>query len=167
MIEAVLPFLLVAQGVLGGVDTVLNHEMLARLPKRHEARPELALHVGREAIWALLLSGLAWFAWHGAYAWIIAALLALEVAITALDELTENRIRVAPQNERVLHLFLAINVGLIVASVFSWSSEPTAIVRRDYGVLSWIITGFAAAAAFWAVRDFFAWRRLRHATVTA
>lgn len=165
--EAVLPFLLVVQGMLAGVDTVLNHEILARLPKRPEARPELALHVGREAIWAVLLVGLAWFAWHGAYAWIIAALLALEITITALDELTENRIRVAPQNERVLHLFLAINVGLIVASVFSWSSEPTAIVRRDSGLLSWIITGFGAAAAFWAVRDFFAWRRLRHASVTA
>ena len=165
--EAVLPFLLVAQGVLGGVDTVLNHEMLARLPKRPEARPELALHVGREATWAMLLVGLAWFAWHGAFAWIIAALLALEIAITALDELTENRIRVAPQNERVLHLFLAINVGLIVASVFSWTGEPTAMVRRDHGALSWIITGFGAAAAFWALRDFVAWRRLRRATVTA
>ena len=165
--EAVLPFLLVAQGVLAGVDTVLNHEMLARLPQRADARPELALHVGREAIWALLLIGLAWFAWHGAYAWIIAALLALEIAITALDEVTENRIRVAPHNERVLHLFLAINVGLIVASVFSWAGEPSAMVRRDYGVLSWVITAFGAAAAFWAARDFFAWRRLRHASVAA
>lgn len=66
--EAVLPILRVAQAMLAGVDTVLNHELLARLPKRPEARPELALHVGREAIWAGLLVGLAWFAWHGAYA---------------------------------------------------------------------------------------------------
>jgi len=165
--EAVLPFLLVAQGVLGGLDTVLNHEVLARLPQRPEARPELALHVGREAIWALLLIGLAWFGWHGAYAWLIVALLALEIAITALDELTENRIRVTPHNERVLHLLLAINVGLIVASVYSLSGEPSAMVRRDYGFLSWIITGFGAAAAFWAARDFFAWRRLRRASVAA
>lgn len=165
--EAVLPFLLVAQGVLAGVDTVLNHELLARLPKRAEAGPELALHVGREALWALLLVGLAWFAWHGAAAWIIVALLALEIAITAFDELVENRIRVLPANERVLHLFLAINVGLIAASVFPWSVEPSAIVRRDYGVVSWIITAFGAAAAYWSVRDLVAWRRLRHATVAA
>lgn len=165
--EAVLPFLLVAQGLLAGVDTVLNHEMLARLPKRPEARPELALHVGRETIWAVLLVGLAWFAWHGAFTWIIAGLLALEIAITALDEVTENRIRVAPHNERVLHLFLAINVGLIVASVLPWSGDPSAMVRRDFGLLSWIITGFGAAAAFWALRDFLAWRRLRRASVAA
>jgi hypothetical protein len=163
--EAVLPFLLVAQGVLAGVDTVLNHELLAGLPKRAEARPELALHVGREAIWAALLIGLAWFAWHGAFAWAIAGLLAIEIATTAFDELIENRIRVLPANERVLHLFLAINVGLIVASVFSWSGEPTAVVQRDYGALSWLITAFGAAAAFWSVRDFVAWRR--HATVAA
>jgi hypothetical protein len=165
--EAVLPFLLVAQGVLAGVDTVLNHEFLARLPKRPEARPELALHVAREAIWAALLIGLAWFAWHGAFAWVIAGLLAIEIAVTAFDELIENRIRVLPANERVLHLFLAINVGLIVASVFSSSGEPTAIVRRDHGVLSWLITGLGAAAAFWSVRDLVGWRRLRHATVIA
>lgn len=165
--EAVLPILLVAQGVLAGVDTVLNHELLARLPRRPEARPELALHVGREAIWAGLLVALAWFAWHGAYAWLIAALLATEIAITAFDELVENRIRVAPQNERVLHLFLAINVGLIVASVLSWTGEPSALVRRDYGVLSWLITGFGATAAFWSVRDFVAWRNLRRASVAA
>ena len=169
--EALLPFLLVAQGVLGGIDTVLNHEMLAHLPKRHEARPELALHVGREAIWALLFIGLAWFAWHGAYAWIIAALLGFEIAVTALDELVENRIRVLPHNERVLHLFLALNVGLILAAVvalvFSWSGEPTAMVRRDYGMFSWVITAFAAAAAVWALRDLLAWRRLRRASVAA
>ena len=47
------------------------------------------------------------------------------------------------------------------------SGEPTVIVRRDYGLLSWIISGFGAAAAFWAVRDFFAWRRLRRASVVA
>ena len=165
--EAVLPILLVAQGVLAGVDTVLNHELLARLPKRPEARPELALHVAREAIWAGLLVALAWFGWHGAYAWLIAALLATEIAITAFDELVENRIRVAPQNERVLHLFLAINVGLIVASVLCWTGEPSALVRRDYGVLSWVITGFGATAAFWSVRDFIAWRSLRRASVAA
>jgi hypothetical protein len=88
-----------------------------------------------------------------------------------LDELVENRIRVLPHNERVLHLFLALNVGLILAAVvalvFSWSGEPTAMVRRDYGMFSWVITAFAAAAAVWALRDLLAWRRLRRASVAA
>lgn len=168
--ESVLPFVLVAQGLLAGVDTVVNHELLAGLPKRADARPELALHVVREAAWAALFAGLAWFAWHGAFAWVIAALLLIEIGVTACDELVENRIRVLPQNERVLHLFLAINVGLLVAVlaplVLGWSDEPTRLEPRDHGALSWVISAFAAAAAFWAVRDFVAWRRLR-ATVAA
>jgi hypothetical protein len=163
--EGLLPFVLVAQGLMAGVDTVLNHELLARLPKRPAARPELALHVVREAVWAALFAGLAWFAWHGALAWVIAALLALEIGITARDELIENRIRVLPQNERVLHLFLALNVGILLALlvplVLAWSDEPTGLQRRDHGALSWVITAFAAAAAFWSVRDLVAWRRLR------
>jgi hypothetical protein len=163
--EAVLPFLLIAQGAMGGVDTVLNHEHVARLPHRPEARPELGLHVLREAIWASLFFGLAWFAWHGAAALAIAALMAAEIVVTACDEFVENRIRVLPQNERVLHLFLALNVGLLVAVLvpllFAWAAEPSGLVRRDHGLLSWAISAFAAAAAFWSVRDFFAWRRLK------
>jgi uncharacterized protein len=150
---------------MGGVDTVLNHELIARLPQRPQARPELGLHVLREAIWAILFFGLAWFEWHGAAAWIIGALLAAEIAITACDEFVENRIRVLPQNERVLHLFLALNVGLLLAVLVpllcAWVAEPTGLVRHHHGLLSWAISGFAAAAAFWSMRDFFAWRRLK------
>jgi len=63
--EALLPMILVVQGVMGGIDT-------------------------------LLFLGLGWFAWHGAATLAIAALLVAEVAITACDELVENRIRVLP-----------------------------------------------------------------------
>lgn len=163
--EALLPLVLVAQGLMAGADTLLNHELLARLPQRADARPELGLHVVREAIWAALFLGLAWFSWHGALAWVIAALVATEIVVTACDELIENRIRVLPQNERVLHLFLALNVGLLVALlaplVLAWSGEPTGLQRRDHGALSWAISAFAGAAAFWSLRDLVAWRRLR------
>ena len=53
--EALLPVVLVVQGVMGGVYTLLNHEMIARLPKRPEARTEIGLHVIREAILTLNL----------------------------------------------------------------------------------------------------------------
>ena len=160
-----LPVLLVAQGVMAGVDTVLNHEVIARLPQRPEARGELGLHVLRELIWMALFAGLAWFAWHGAAAAVIAALLAVEIVVTACDELVENRIRVLPQNERVLHLFLTLNLGVIVVllapSLIDWWGQPTALSPRSYGVFSWLLTLLALPAAFWALRDFIAWRRLR------
>jgi hypothetical protein len=162
-----LPALLVAQGLMAGVDTLLNHELIARLPQRPEARTEIGLHVVRETIWAFLFAALAWSAWHGAAAAFIAAVLAAEVTITACDEFVENRSRVLPQNERVVHVFLTLNLGVIIALLamvlLDWGSRPTAVEPRNYGIASWLITPFALAAAVWAVRDLFAWRRLGYA----
>jgi hypothetical protein len=169
MTQAWLPWLLLLQGVLAGVDTLLNHELIARLPQRQEARTELGVHVFREVIWAILLFGLAWFAWQGAAAALIAALLLAEVLITAWDELVENRSRVLPHNERVLHVFLVLNLGAVITVLYpllvDWGSRPTALVAAGHGVISWIISVFAVCAAAWAVRDFLAWRRLRRASV--
>src|SRR4051812_16163838 len=101
--ESLLPWLLLAQGVVGGADTLLNHELIARLPRRPEARAEIGLHALREAIYATLFIGLACFAWHGAAAALIAALLGAEILVTSSDEFLENRSRLLPQNERVMH----------------------------------------------------------------
>jgi len=39
-----------------------------------------------------------------------------------VDEWTENRIRVLPQNERVLHIFLTLR----------WVEQPTELVPADH-----------------------------------
>ena len=167
--EALLPVLLIAQGVMGGIDTLLNHELIARLPQRPQARTEVGLHVVREAIWAVLFAGLAWWAWHGAAAAALAAVVAAEVVITAWDEFVENRTRVLPQNERVLHVFLTLNLGLIVALLvpllLAWGKQPSALVPQNHGIPSWILTLLALSAAAWSLRDLVAWRRLRRDTV--
>lgn len=171
MTEAWLPWLLLVQGVLGGVDTLLNHELIARLPQRHDTRTEVGIHVFREVIWAILLGGLAWFAWHGAAAAVIAGLLGAEVLATAWDEFVENRSRVLPQNERVLHVFLTLNLGAIILvlapALAEWGARPTALVPAGHGVLSWIISVLAICAAAWAVRDTLAWLRLRRGSFTS
>ena len=160
----VLPALLAAQGLMGGIDTVLNHELIEKLPRRPEARGEIGLHSIREAIYACLFGGLAWFAWQGAWAWLLAALLVGEVINTACDEWTENRIRVLPQNERVLHVFLTLNLGAIIVvlgpAIAEWAATPTGFSPRNHGVLSWLLTAFAVLGVFWSLRDFLAWRRL-------
>ena len=157
--------LLVAQGVMGGIDTLLNHEVIARLPHRPESRTEVGLHVLREANYAVIFGGLAWFAWEGWAAVALAALFAFEIGITAVDELVENRTRVLPQNERVLHVFLTLNLGLIVAVavplLVQWFGEPTGWEARGFGGLSWALTVLALSGAMWAARDFIAWRRLK------
>jgi hypothetical protein len=163
-LDTLLAFVLVLHGVMGGVDTLLNHEYLERLPKRPEARREIGLHSMREAIYAVLFAGLGWFAWHGAAAYVIAALVLAEVGVTTVDEWTENRIRVLPQNERVLHIFLTLNIGVIVAllvpTLAKWSDQPTSLVPADHGWPSWALLALAAAAAEWSVLDLVAWRRL-------
>ena len=162
--ELALLALLLVQGVLGGVDTLLNHEVIARLPHRAESRAEVGLHAVREANYATLFFGLAWFAWEGWAAAVLAGLVVFEVAITAIDEWLENRTRVLPQNERVLHVFLTLNLGLIAAVLapllWEWFARPTAWQGRGYGGLSWALTALAFASAFWSLRDAVAWRRL-------
>lgn len=163
--ESPLVALLVAQGILGGIDTLLNHELIERLPYRLEARTEIGLHALREAIYGSLFLGLAWLAWHGALALVIAGLVFAEVLVSASDELVENKIRVLPQNERVLHFFLALNLGLIIAALLStlagWFSLPTGLARADHGLITWALSLLGIGAAAWSVRDLLAWRRLR------
>jgi hypothetical protein len=156
--------ILLAQGALGAFDTLYNHEHVERLRHRPQARPELVLHAIRESIYAALFLGLAWFAWQGAAALAIGALVAAEVAITALDEAVENRSRVLPQNERVLHVFLTLNLGLIVAALVpvlgDWAARPTGIVFESHGLPSIALTALGLASATWSALDGFASRRL-------
>ncbi|HET6757070.1 MAG TPA: hypothetical protein VFH21_05605 [Burkholderiales bacterium] len=162
--DTLLPVLLVAQGVMGAVDTLVNHELIERLPHRSEARTEIGLHSIREAVYATLFGGLAWFAWHGALAAVIGVLLVSEVLVTACDEFIENHTRVVPQNERVLHVFLTLNLGLLIAVVMptllSWAARPTALIPISHGMLSWALSALAIAALVWSLRDLLAWRRL-------
>ncbi|HEX2567555.1 MAG TPA: hypothetical protein VHL85_11905 [Burkholderiales bacterium] len=162
-----LPIALLAQGALGAVDTLFNHELVERLPTRPEARGEIGLHSMREAVYAVLMAGVGCFEWHGAAALVLTALLLLEVLITALDEAVENRIRVLPQNERVLHVLLTLNLGIVIAllapMLFEWSSYPSALAPVDRGLAGWLLLALGVASAEWSVLDFFAWRELRRA----
>jgi hypothetical protein len=166
--ELLLPALLFMQGVIGGIDTLLNHEMIARLPHRTEARTEIGVHVLREATYGVLFLSLGWHAWHGGYAVFIGVLLVAAVIIDVIDELIENRTRVLPQNERMLHFFLILNLGCItlvlVPTLLDWASRAAALTPVDHGLLSWSLTALALAAIGWSIRDFLAWRRLRHAS---
>jgi hypothetical protein len=159
-----LPALVVLQGALGALDTLLNHEFLETLPHRRAARTEVLLHAGREAVYAALFLGFAWLAWQGAFAAVIAVLLVLEAAITLIDELVENRSRVLPQNERALHVLLTLNFGAIIAlfipTLLDWGANPTELAPAHHGWMSWALTVFGLASAAWALRDALAARRM-------
>jgi hypothetical protein len=161
------PYLLalMLHGVLGGADVILNHELLARLPQRADTGEEEALHSGREFVFTAMFLALAWFEWHGAYAWCIALLLLAEVLISMRDVVVEGDIRILPVPERILHLFLFMNLGVVVLlvglAVREWSALPSGIEPVDHGWASWVLTALAAPAIGWAVRDGLS--ALRHA----
>jgi hypothetical protein len=163
-LDTLLPVLLIVQGIIGGIDTLINHEWIARLPHRPEARREIGLHVLREAAYGMLFGAFAWFAWHGAWAWVIGLLLPVILLVDACDEFVENKTRVLPQNERLLHFGLVLNSGFIIVVALpllvAWSELPAALQPIDRGMLSWILSALALAATGWALRDFFAWRTL-------
>jgi hypothetical protein len=162
--EKILLMLLAVQGVLGGIDTLLNHELLARLPQRSEARLEVALHACREFLYGSFFVSLAWWSWLGAWSLLPAVLLGLQIAVDAFDEAVENKTRVLPQNERLLHFAITVNLGLICASLvivlWNWSGQATALARVHHGILSWTVSALGVAALLWSGRDFWAWRQL-------
>jgi phosphatidylglycerophosphate synthase len=150
-------YALVLHGLLGGLDVILNHELLARLPGQPWSGPEERMHSAREWIFFAIFASLAWFEWHGATVWWIALLFLAEVLVSARDVVIEGNTRVLPKPERVLHLFLFMNLGALVVLVgqvsLGWHRLPTSVVRTGYGWASWVLSAMALGALGWAVRD--------------
>ena len=143
---------------------LVNHELIARLPHLPEARTEIGIHVLREATYSILFLAIAWFAWHGAWAIFIAAVFLATLIIDAIDEFVENRTRILPQNERLLHFTLILNLGVIAVVMLPvllfWHAQPDQVVLVDHGVLRWLLSALGMAALGWALPAFIAWRNL-------
>jgi hypothetical protein len=150
-------YALILHGVLGGADVIINHELLARIPSRPNAGPEERMHAARELLFAAIFLSLAWFEWHGQLVWWIAALFLGEVLVSARDVVIEGDTRVLPVPERILHLFLFMNLGVLLllvgAALLGWSDAPTGLARVDYGWASWLLSVFTVLSLGWAVRD--------------
>ena len=149
--------LLSLQAAMGAFDNLWHHELQAKLPQRISARYELALHAAREAIYGIVFIGLAWFAWRGAFAAVLAALLVTELGITLADFLEEDRTRKLPPFERVLHTLLTISYGLflgVLAPVLlGWAQLPTAMAFTPHGWISWLCTLYGLGVLAWSSRN--------------
>ena len=152
------------QVVLGFGDVAVHHELIARLPWRPGAAPELRLHAARNLAYAVIFLTLAWILPLGWTAWILAALLLAEATITFIDWIVEDSSRPLPTSERVLHGLLAINFGVLLALlapiVWQWQSEQASLEFVVRGVWSWLATVAAAGLLAMAIRDFAASRRV-------
>jgi hypothetical protein len=162
--------LLLVNVVLGGWDTLWYHEYRARLASAaHLAvtRPELRLHVGRDALYTALYGVLAWWRPTGWIVVPVVAGLAAEVVMTLADFVVEDRDRPAlgglAPGERVLHSLMAVVYGamlsrLVPVLVDGWS-QPAALVTHD--APRWMAVAAVAASvgiAFSGTRDLLALR---------
>lgn len=118
----------------------------------------------REAIYGVFFGASAWSVWYGRWGFALVMLFIVVVLVDAADEWVENRTRVLPQNERILHFLMTVNLELITAAMGSllvaWTSHLTAIHAINYGVRSCLLSALAFFALVWAVRDTVAWFRL-------
>lgn len=163
--------ILSVQALIGAFDNLWHHELEAKLPQHISARYELVLHAAREGIYAVLFLGLAWVRWEGAWAWVLAGLLAVEIVITLADFIEEDVTRRLPNLERVLHTILAVSYGCFVAALapemLTWATAPTGLPFVSHGWVSLLFTLYAAGVFAWSVRNWIAVVRLYRAARTA
>lgn len=154
---SVILWFLVIQGILGAFDMFYHHEFKEKLPWRKTASTEMLLHGVRNFFYSLIFFSFGWLAWHGAYAWALAAIILIEVIITLWDFVEEDRTRKLPETERVTHAILTLNYGAIIALfipvLLEWSAAPTAFTQTNYGYLSWLMSIYAAGVFIWGIRD--------------
>ena len=157
---------LVVHGALGAFDTLYCHEWQARLPQQPWAGSELGLHALRSSLYAAIFLGIAWFEWHGAFAWLLFALFAIEYVVTLFDASVEDRTRRLSRAERLVHMILGATTGAYFALVAyhastQWLGAPTQLKLTSHGVASLILTVYAVGVLISAVRDTTASRRMR------
>ena len=160
-------WLLALQGAIGAFDTLYYHEWRARLPALAGARPELRLHAARALVYAVLFALLPRFEWRGAWAYVLASLLAAEIFITLRDFVVEDDVRRAVggvfAGERVTHTLMAIIYGAMLGNLLPaltvWRHAPTALAPHAEVVpvgLVWVLTLMSAGVALSGLRDAYA-----------
>lgn len=160
-------WLLFALGVVGAFDTLYFHEWRGRLVARPDMRPELVLHVARDALYVVIFATLPTVAWRGWWTAVLASLLVAEIVITMLDFVTEDRVRagiggVFP-GERVTHAVMGIVYGAMLAylvpTMWRWMQQPTDLALATHpvpDVLTWSLVAMAAGILLHGLRDLYA-----------
>jgi len=152
------------QIAFGAFDTLFHHEFTERLPWRASQRDELRLHGVRNLFYAAIFLVIGWMEPKGAFALALIAVLAVEIVITLMDFVEEDRSRRLPPSERVLHTLLALNYGAILAllapTLVRWGGESTGVAFVNHGALSLLCVAAACATALFGLRDLGAAARL-------
>ncbi len=80
--------------------------------------------------------------------------------VSTVDTVLEFDTRLLPVTERVAHVLLFVNFGIVIAllgqALLTWGKLPTQLVPADYGVMSWVLSALGIFALGWSIRDAFA-----------
>lgn len=158
--------LLTAQGALGAFDTVYYHEWRARLPAGGaQTRPELVLHAVRDMVYAILFGLLPRYRGQGAWAGLLALLVAFEIVITLVDFRVEDRVR-APlggtfPGERTTYTMMAIIYGAFLGTwvpvlLADWRASTGWMAVEVPGALVAVMTLMSIGVFVSGLRDFYA-----------
>ncbi len=167
----VILYILIFQGVLGGFDVMWNHEFKEKLPNKPSAALEQKIHGVRELLYAVIFLGLAWYSWNGLWAWAMAAILIIEILLTAWDFIIEDQTRKLSPVERVTHLVLSMGggayVALLIPVLWQWSLEASYLQSVNYGYTSVALSVLGIGVFCWGLRDLYSGIQLRKISYSA
>ena len=153
-------WLLFVQALLGAFDTLYYHEYRLRLAHGEATRTELRLHASRDFAYAVIIGSLGFLTWNGALAWVLFALLLVEIVITIWDFVEEDRVRRLPAGERAMHAVMGIVYGAFLAylvpDMLRWSTESTGFGPSYHGFPAWVLSLLATGVFLSGVRDLIA-----------
>ena len=156
--------LMAAQGILGALDTILHHEITEALPRRLTAGKELTIHAIRAMLYSVLFIGLSFWTWQGVWAVVLVVIFGIEIVLTLWDFVVEDKTRLLPATERVMHTVLAINGGAFIALLLinfsTWYASPTALTFTNNGWLSCFLAVCGVGVGLSGIRDAFAAKAL-------
>lgn len=152
--------LIMIQIAMGAFDTLYHHEFTERLAWRPSQGHELKLHAVRNFLYAFIFIVLGCFEVYGLLAYILIAILAIEVVITLMDFVEEDLSRRLPATERINHTLLALNYGAILVLalpvLLAWAQKETGFVSVHYGLRSYLALLSALGVAVFGLRDLLA-----------
>jgi len=169
MTSNLLWILILLQTAMGAFDTLYHHEFTERLAWRKSQRRELVLHGSRNLIYAALFFTFGFLEPGGFLAVVLTGTLAVEVVITLVDFVEEDRTRRLPASERITHALLALNYGAIIALaapvLATWMARPSGAGLVTHGLWSAFAALAGLGVAIFGVRDLFASRAVERRTL--
>ena len=150
-------WLLLIQASLGAFDTLYYHEYRLKLAQSAHTRVELRLHASRDLAYAIIIGSLGFVTWHGAFTWVLLALLLAEIGITLWDFIEEDKIRRLPAGERAMHTIMGIVYGAFLAflipQMIGWARLATGFGASYHGFPAWLLLVLAAGVFASGIRD--------------